>query len=111
MLPDAVENYVREIARVLAPGGLSVETFFLLNDETRPSVDADRGFMTFRVAHPSGVCRLHDAAVPEAAVAFEETFVRRTHEAAHLTIREVRRGQWWNGSRHDQDVLTVVGEP
>ena len=109
MLPDAVENYVREISRVLAPGGVSVETFFLLNDETRPSVDADRGFMTFRIAHPSGVCRLHDAAVPEAAVAFEETFVRRTHESAQLTIRDVRRGQWWTGSRHDQDVLTVVG--
>ena len=110
MLPDAVENYVREIARVLAPGGVSVETFFLLNDETRAGVDAGRSFMTFRVAHPSGVCRLHDAAVPEAAVAFEETFVRRAHEESHLTIRDVRRGQWWNGSRHDQDMLTVVGQ-
>jgi SAM-dependent methyltransferase len=110
MLPNAVEHYLYEIARVLAPGGICVETFFLLNDETRNGVEAGRSFMSFDVGHSSGLCRLHDAAVPEAAVALEEKFVRRVHEQAGLPIRDVRRGRWWSGEQHDQDVVTVVME-
>jgi L,D-peptidoglycan transpeptidase YkuD (ErfK/YbiS/YcfS/YnhG family) len=64
--------------------------------------------MSFGVPHPSGLCRLHDATIPEAAVALEETFVRRIHEDAGLRIREIRRGRWWSGEAHDQDLLTVV---
>jgi SAM-dependent methyltransferase len=108
MLPDGVEHYIREIARVLAPGGTCVATFFLLNDQSRAAVEAGRSFMSFGVGHPSGLCRLHDAAVPEAAVALEETFVRRIHDAAGLRIADVRRGRWWSGERHDQDVVTAV---
>jgi SAM-dependent methyltransferase len=108
MMPDAVERYLFEISRLLAPGGTCVESYFLLNDETRPGVDAGRSFMSFNVEHPSGVCRLHDAFVPEAAVAFDEGFVRRIHDEADLEIRDVRRGRWWSGERHDQDVVTAV---
>ena len=74
MMPDEVEHYVHEISRMLAPGGTCVASFFLLNDETLAGVEAGRSFMSFGVDHPSGVCRLHDAFVPEAAVAFEEQF-------------------------------------
>jgi SAM-dependent methyltransferase len=108
MLPNAVEHYLHEISRLLAPGGVCVASFFLLNDETRVGVEAGRSFMSFRVRHPSGLCLLHDANVPEAAVALEEQFVRRVCEHAHLPIRDVRRGQWWSGECHDQDVLTMV---
>jgi hypothetical protein len=108
MLLDAVENYVREISRLLAPGGVCVASYFLLNDETRAGVEADRSFMSFRVEHPSGLCRLHDATVPEAAIALEETFVRRVHEEAGLCIRDVRRGRWWSGQADDQDILAAV---
>ena len=109
MLPDEVEHYVREIARLLAPGGTCVASYFLLNDETRPGVESGRSFMSFDVPHDSGLCRLHDAAVPESAVAIEETFVRRIHEEANLQIRDIRRGGWWNGTAHEQDVVTSAG--
>lgn len=108
MLPDAVEHYVHEISRLLAPGGVCVASYFLLNEETRAGVDAGSSFMSFRVEHPSGLCRLHDPTVPEAAIALEETFVRRVHEEAGLRVADVRRGQWWNGKAHDQDVVTAV---
>jgi hypothetical protein len=108
MLPDGVEHYMREISRLLAPGGVCVASYFLLNDETRTGVDAGQSFMSFRVEHSSGLCRLHDAATPEAAVALEETFVRQIHEQAGLRIRDIRRGRWWNDTPHDHDVLTVV---
>ena len=108
LLPDTVEEYVHEIARLLADGGICVASCYLLNDQTRPSVVAGGSFMSFGVSHPSGLCRLHDGAVPEAAVALEETFVRRIHENVGLRIREVRRGEWWKGVPHHQDVLTVT---
>jgi SAM-dependent methyltransferase len=108
MLPDAVANYLREISRLLAPGGISVASYFLLNDETRTGVGRGVSFMSFPVEHSSGLCRLHDATMPEAAVALEEAFVRRAHEAAGLRIRDIRRGGWWSGHADDQDVVTVV---
>jgi SAM-dependent methyltransferase len=111
MLPDAVEHYLHEISRLLASDGVCVASYFLLNDETGAGIDRGRSFISFRVQHPSGLCRLHDAVVPDAAVALEETFVRRIHEQAGLRIRDIRRGRWWSGELHDQDLLTVVPSP
>ncbi|MGH9408291.1 MAG: class I SAM-dependent methyltransferase [Vicinamibacterales bacterium] len=108
MLPEAVEQYVREVARLLAPDGVCVASYFLLNDETRAGIDAGKSFMSFGVQHSSGLCRLHDSMKPEAAVALEETFIRQIHARNALRIRDIRRGRWWSGVSHDQDVLAVV---
>jgi SAM-dependent methyltransferase len=108
MLPDAVEHYVHEISRLLAPNGVCVASYFLLNEASRIGVDDGRSFMSFAVEHPSRLCRLHDAAKPEEAVALEEAFVRNIHTDAGLQIRDIRRGEWWSGRANDQDVLTVI---
>jgi SAM-dependent methyltransferase len=110
ILPDAVEHYLHEVSRLLAPDGVCVASYFLLNDESRAGVERGDSFMSFGVQHASGLCRLHDASIPEAAVALEETFVRRIHRQAKLRIRDVRRGRWWSGKAHDQDVLAVVAD-
>lgn len=110
MLPDAVEHYLHEIARLLAADGVCVASYFLLNDDTRASLESGHSFISFRVQHSSGLCRLHDATVPDAAVALEETFVRRIHEQVGLRIRDIRRGKWHSGEAHKQDVLTAVPE-
>lgn len=107
MLPDAVEHYVHEIARVLVPDGICVASCFLLNRDSRAGIDAGQSFMSFSVELPSGPCRLHDVAIPEAAVALDEAFVLRIHADAGLRIRDIRRGGWWRGLADDQDVLTV----
>jgi SAM-dependent methyltransferase len=108
LLPDDTAHYVHEVARLLAPGGFCVASYFLLDDERRESVDARRSFIPFPVEHASGVCRLHNADRPEAAVAFDETFIRRLHDESGLRIRDVRRGQWWRGIAHDQDVVVAI---
>lgn len=107
LLPDAVERYVGEIGRLLAPGGLCIASYFLVNDETRAGIDAGTSFMSFHARHSSGRARLHDAATPESAVARDEAFVARVHERAGLRISDVRRGGWWRGARHEQDVVTA----
>ncbi len=111
MLPDEVAHYLREIARVLEPGGVAVVSWFLLDEESRPSVAGGQSFMSFGVPHSSGVCLLHDAAVPEAAVAFEEAFALNAIAAAGLRVRDRRRGAWATGRADDQDVLTLVSDP
>lgn len=108
MLPDQVKQYLAEIARLLVPGGRSVESYFLLNQQSAAGIDEGRSFMSFDVRHHSGLCRLHSADVPEAAVALDEGFVLDVHERLGLEIRDVRRGGWWNGEAHQQDVITVT---
>jgi SAM-dependent methyltransferase len=108
MLPDAVAQYIHEIARLLASGGVCVASYFLLDRDRRAAIHAGRSFISFGVEHPSGLCLTHSARVPEAAVALEESFVREVHEKAGLRIRDVRRGEWWMGRPDDQDVLTVT---
>ncbi len=107
LLPDAVEHYLHEIARLLVPEGTCVASYFLLNDQTRSGIERGTSFMSFDVRHASGLCRLHDAAVPEAAVALDEAYVRRLHAETGLQVREIRRGGWWSGRAHDQDVMWV----
>jgi SAM-dependent methyltransferase len=107
---DEVERYLREIARVLKPGGTCIASFFLLNADSRRGIDAGSSFMSFGPEDTAGF-RLHDAAVPGAAIAIDEDWVRRTHAHTGLVIRDVRRGLWWSGRAHDQDVVTAEVAP
>lgn len=108
LLPEDTTQFVHEVARLLTPDGFCVASYYLLNDERRGSIDAGRSFMSFPVEHRSRLCRLHSATRPEAAVAFEEDFIRQLHQESGLNIRDIRRGQWWSGVSHDQDVVVAV---
>jgi len=108
LLPVDAASYLREVSRLLAPGGFCLASYFLLDAEREASIDAGRSFMPFPVRHASGVCRLHRERVPEAAVAFDEAFIRRLHDESGLRIRDLRRGDWWRGRAHDQDVIVSV---
>ena len=105
LLPDAAGQMVAEIARLLKPGGMAIASCYLLNDDNRASVEAGRSFMSFGV--PLDRCRVHSASRPEAAVALDEAFMRSSIERAGLRITDLRRGGWWAGTTHDQDVLTL----
>lgn len=108
LLPDIAERYVEEVSRMLAPGGRCVLTCFLIDDERRDAVERGLPFLSFPVVHPSGVCRLHDARTPEAAVAFEGDFLRTTFARHGLDVGDLRRGDWWQGKAHDHDVYTLI---
>jgi SAM-dependent methyltransferase len=107
MLPGDVAHYLREIGRVLAPGGTCAASFFLLDDERRAAVAAGRAFMPFPFEIESA--RLHDRSRPEAAVAIDERFVMAAYADAGLTVEKIRRGDWWSGRTDDQDVVTARG--
>lgn len=93
MLPGAVTHYLDEIARVLRPGGRSLITYFLLNDESSRLLDAERG--AFRFRHRGDGYRAEDPDDLERAVALDEALVREAYAARGMRIREpIRYGSW-----------------
>lgn len=109
LLPGALERYLAETARVLAPGGTCLITFFLLDDEARDAMEAGRCGLRF--VHPIGPARVHDLADPEGAVAYEENFLRDLHETHGLAIAEpIHRGSWSGreGAVSYQDLIVAV---
>ena len=90
MLPEDLEHYLSEIARVLRPGGTSLITYFLLNPESRVLMPAGKDFkyegQGFWTTHPER---------PEEATAYDEAFVRALYPRVGLEIVEpVRYGSW-----------------
>lgn len=106
MLPDQVEQYLREIARVMKPAGTCLATFFLLDGESRANNAAGRADPRFAHEYSAG-CLIRDSSMPEDAVAYEEELARGLYAASGLAITEVYRGEW--GRRglvpHMQDLL------
>jgi SAM-dependent methyltransferase len=111
MLPSDMENYLHEIARVLKPDGRTLVTFFLLNSESRALIAANCSTQVF--SYGDGVCRLVDPEHPEAAVGYDEAFVRARYVENRLRILEpVRYGSW--PGRPDftsyQDIIVAARE-
>jgi len=93
MLAADMQNYLREISRVLKPAGRCLVTFFLLNEESKSLLNQGLGNPKFPYADQD--CMLSLREHPEAAVAFEESFIRRDYGARGLEIIEpIRYGSW-----------------
>jgi len=107
MLAADFEHYVKEIARVLDDGGTCVASCYLLNDASRDGIARAASYFSFPFGDPTGRLRVQDISLPEAAVAMDEDYVRQVHRDAGLNVADVRRGRWFTGAAHDQDVLTV----
>jgi SAM-dependent methyltransferase len=106
MFTDDVDNYLRELSRVLRPGGRCIATFYLLNDEKRAGIAGKTAAFTFAI--PRGRCRIEMADPPEAAVAHEETDVLAMIARAGLSLAEpIRYGCWAQEGHQDQDFLIL----
>jgi ubiquinone/menaquinone biosynthesis C-methylase UbiE len=93
MLPSDLENYLREISRVLKVGGKCLITFFLLNDEAENFIRSGLSSLDFH--HKMNDCSTIDENKPETAIAYQEGFVRRLFDQYGLTIIEpIHFGSW-----------------
>lgn len=93
LVPADLENYLRQVHRVLAPGGRSYITMFLLNDAAQENIDENASVRKFR--HDRGVYRVENADHPERALAYDEAYVRRLWAETGLEIKEpIFYGGW-----------------
>lgn len=109
MLPGEVANYLREIRRVLRPGGRCFATFFLWNEA---SAALSSNNPHFRFPHDHGHYRLMDEKVQAANVAYEEDYLRREMiEAAGLEAEQAHYGYWVGRKKEEckdfQDILVL----
>jgi SAM-dependent methyltransferase len=102
MLPDDVERYFSEIARVIRRGGRSLVTFYLLNDESLRLIGQGRNQVRFE--QDLGTHHVTSKDIPGGKVAlrtaYREDFVRGLYERAGLRIREpIQFGSWAGRSK------------
>jgi SAM-dependent methyltransferase len=76
MLPDDMEHYLAEIARVLVPGGICISSFWI----AATTMGAPY--------HPySDCCYIYNPAAPEHGVFYLEEFVRSCYDRYGLTLQ------------------------
>ncbi len=93
MVPQDMEHYFSEIARVLKKTGRCFITFFLLNDESRALIEAKAS--TYNFEHKCDGYQTIDKAEPETAVAYEEKDIRTLYEKTGFDIvTPIHYGSW-----------------
>jgi SAM-dependent methyltransferase len=92
MVPEAVQNYINEIGRVLKPGGKAFISFFLLNDTSRQLFAQGRSMVAFSCEYSD--YSVVDPEFPETAIGLSEGFVRRCHDWSGLDISSINYGSW-----------------
>jgi SAM-dependent methyltransferase len=92
MLPEDMDHYIAEIARVLVPGGRCYASFSLVNPGSeKPMVE---GRASLRLQPYAGPCWVVDPKVPELAVGYAETYVLGLYERYGFSPNEIRYGSW-----------------
>jgi len=116
LFEDEVVHYLKEIARVLKPGGLAYTSVFLYSAET---VEASRinqvTHNNLRFEHPyADGCFVNDPAYPTGAVAYTQEAINRMIHAAGLTMtRPLLKGAWsgLHANPDDGQEVAIVGIP
>ena len=93
MLPQDMENYFCEIARILKRDERCLVTFFLLNKESLQLINTRKSTLDFK--YKFGKYRTKNINIPEAAVCYDEAFVLGLYEKYGLKIKQpIRYGSW-----------------
>lgn len=111
LLPAEIENYLRETARVLSPGGTSFATFIVLDREAarlRADGRADYDIGEPQTDDSGRPYWTPEARTPESGVAISEEFVREAYASAGLEIVEPIHHGSWSGRTETVEYQDVI---
>lgn len=100
ILPREVQNYLKEIARVLKQGGTAFITMFIWNSEAASMLESATSRHEFKFQRAG--YRIRHEKTPENAVTYEESTTRDFVAAAGLLLEKVVYGTW----RSSQNAIT-----
>ncbi len=106
MLPEELENYLKEISRLLKPGGRCLITYFLLNSESLDHLKLGKSSILFD--HDYGIYRLTSKLKPEAAVAYQENFIAGLYKKYGLQIKHPIHYGAWCGRPNGMDYQDII---
>lgn len=110
MLPAEVENYFSQMARVLKPGARAVCTFFILNAESIPSMNKQKGGFKFILSDHKPYALLNEK-VKAANVAFRENYLEKVLDDHSFNIISKIPGHWCGREKYHnlafQDIWIV----
>ncbi|MEZ5042090.1 MAG: class I SAM-dependent methyltransferase [Saprospiraceae bacterium] len=95
MLPEEVENYLKEIHRVLRPGGTCMATFFIWNAASEKHSPSNP---SFQFPYDYHHYRLMDDKVKSANVAYLESYLQTKIQTAGLSLDQTFYG-FWSGQK------------
>lgn len=111
MLPLAIDNYLREVSRVLKPSGTCFATWFLLDAEAKDLSRTHKEPLDFQFDF--GLYRSVDSNIPERAVAYDQEHVLGLYGRNSLTPRlPPYYGSWCGRERpvSFQDIIIATSK-
>jgi len=110
MQPDAVQNYLNEISRVMRKEAKCFATFFIIDEHAAKYLKSQGEEAFFKFDFEGYL--LHDEKVKDANIAYKEPKLTEMLKNSQLNIEAHHRG-WWSGgdklsSVDFQDVLIIV---
>ncbi|MGE0089141.1 MAG: class I SAM-dependent methyltransferase [Bacteroidales bacterium] len=107
MLQADVENYFKEISRVLKPEGICFATFFIVPDSSE-SINHNKKF-TF--SYDLGNYLVMDKKVPEANVEYKQSYLKDIFSNFGFEIKSTHLGYWSGRNKSEsldfQDILIL----
>lgn len=108
LVQASMENYLRELGRVLKPGGRALLTFFVLNEKSRERVV--QGKAAYLFLHSVGELYTDNPASPEWAIAVDETWLVNTLDGMGLElVKPIHYGRWCGteNPKSFQDIVLI----
>jgi len=109
MRPAEIDNYLREVSRLLKSEGRCLATFFLLNEEQARLAREEKNALPF--PHGKGVWKYRYEHSPESAVAYDESYIMELLEKHGLTLKAPIYYGHWTGRENGlsfQDILLLA---
>jgi SAM-dependent methyltransferase len=108
MLPDDLRNYLSEVRRVLKKGERCLISYFLLNEESLPLIEAGKSTLDFK--HSFKEYRVVSLESPEDAIAFDQKWIEEVYRSMDFEIKRIDYGSWCGRERYlsYQDLLLAV---